>query len=113
MENRLHLLLMTALKCDIAQLLGLVLELQGTRCLASSISLPHEVARFDPPSPPPSKLEVEEEQAIVPMKRADEDGEEEDDGVYVNKVTSEVRGPRGPEPTRYGDWERGGRCSDF
>jgi hypothetical protein len=25
----------------------------------------------------------------------------------------EVRGPAGPEPTRYGDWEKGGRCSDF
>ena len=25
----------------------------------------------------------------------------------------EVDGPTGPEPTRYGDWERGGRCSDF
>jgi len=22
-------------------------------------------------------------------------------------------GPSGPEPTRYGDWERNGRCSDF
>lgn len=22
-------------------------------------------------------------------------------------------GPRGPEPTRYGDWERKGRVSDF
>jgi len=22
-------------------------------------------------------------------------------------------GPDGPEPTRYGDWERNGRCSDF
>ena len=21
--------------------------------------------------------------------------------------------PKGPEPTRYGDWERAGRCSDF
>lgn len=25
----------------------------------------------------------------------------------------EVGGPRGPEPTRYGDWERKGRCIDF
>jgi len=25
----------------------------------------------------------------------------------------EFGGPQGPEPTRYGDWERGGRCSDF
>lgn len=25
----------------------------------------------------------------------------------------EIGGPQGPEPTRYGDWEKGGRCSDF
>ncbi|MCC6202159.1 MAG: DUF1674 domain-containing protein [Gammaproteobacteria bacterium] len=25
----------------------------------------------------------------------------------------EMNGPRGPEPTRYGDWERNGRCIDF
>lgn len=25
----------------------------------------------------------------------------------------EVNGPKGPEPTRYGDWEKNGRCIDF
>ena len=25
----------------------------------------------------------------------------------------EIGGPAGPEPTRYGDWERNGRCVDF
>ncbi len=25
----------------------------------------------------------------------------------------EIGGPKGPEPTRYGDWERNGRCTDF
>lgn len=25
----------------------------------------------------------------------------------------EIGGPQGPEPTRYGDWERGGIASDF
>jgi hypothetical protein len=25
----------------------------------------------------------------------------------------EIGGPKGPEPTRYGDWEINGRCSDF
>ncbi len=25
----------------------------------------------------------------------------------------ELGGPKGPEPTRYGDWERRGRCIDF
>jgi hypothetical protein len=28
-------------------------------------------------------------------------------------VTPEIGGPKGPDPTRYGDWERNGRCSDF
>ncbi len=27
--------------------------------------------------------------------------------------TDEQGGPEGPEPTRYGDWEVGGRVSDF
>ncbi|MGE3769827.1 MAG: DUF1674 domain-containing protein [Bdellovibrionales bacterium] len=25
----------------------------------------------------------------------------------------EIGGPKGPEPTRFGDWEQKGRCSDF
>ena len=29
------------------------------------------------------------------------------------KKTEEIGGPKGPEPTRYGDWERGGICVDF
>ena len=31
----------------------------------------------------------------------------------VNPHTGERGGPRGPEPTRYGDWERKGRVTDF
>jgi len=31
----------------------------------------------------------------------------------VNPNTGESGGPAGPEPTRYGDWERKGRISDF
>lgn len=31
----------------------------------------------------------------------------------VNPHTGERGGPKGPEPTRYGDWERKGRVSDF
>ncbi|MBV7435351.1 DUF1674 domain-containing protein [Cardiobacteriaceae bacterium TAE3-ERU3] len=30
-----------------------------------------------------------------------------------NQSTKESGGPSGPEPTRYGDWERKGRCIDF
>lgn len=31
----------------------------------------------------------------------------------VNPHTGEQGGPKGPEPTRYGDWERKGRVTDF
>ena len=29
------------------------------------------------------------------------------------KKSKEIGGPKGPEPTRYGDWEKAGRCYDF
>ena len=47
----------------------------------------------------------EEEEAQKP--------DENEYGEFVNPKTGEVNGPRGPEPTRYGDWERKGRCTDF
>ena len=31
----------------------------------------------------------------------------------VKQKPGEIGGPRGPEPTRYGDWESKGRCTDF
>ncbi|XP_010616154.1 succinate dehydrogenase assembly factor 4, mitochondrial [Fukomys damarensis] len=54
------------------------------------------LGRFD--APEGSHLEQE------PLTKFPED---------VNPVTKEKGGPRGPEPTRYGDWERKGRCIDF
>ncbi|NKC13522.1 MAG: DUF1674 domain-containing protein [Gammaproteobacteria bacterium] len=34
-------------------------------------------------------------------------------GADRSQAISEIGGPTGPEPTRYGDWERKGRCIDF
>jgi hypothetical protein len=31
----------------------------------------------------------------------------------AEKKPREIGGPKGPEPTRFGDWERNGRCTDF
>ncbi|GGE70995.1 hypothetical protein GCM10011317_30360 [Niveispirillum cyanobacteriorum] len=31
----------------------------------------------------------------------------------VKQPPGEIGGPAGPEPTRFGDWEFKGRCSDF
>ena len=42
--------------------------------------------------------------------------EENDSNENVSKnktALKETGGPKGLEPTRYGDWEKAGRCSDF
>lgn len=33
--------------------------------------------------------------------------------LELNEQAEEFGGQDGPEPTRYGDWEKGGRCTDF
>ncbi|KAL1314936.1 hypothetical protein AAHE18_16G224800 [Arachis hypogaea] len=43
-----------------------------------------------------------EEQEQEQEQQHDDDDE---DGELVNDETGEVGGPKGPEPTRYGDWE--------
>ena len=39
--------------------------------------------------------------------------EQKETAVPENPLGREHGGPRGLEPTRYGDWERNGRCFDF
>ena len=53
-----------------------------------------------------------DEHAVAPQTTSAEDK------VVVGKAVAaerplETGGPTGPEPTRYGDWERKGRCIDF
>jgi hypothetical protein len=56
-----------------------------------------------PPPAPPADIGGAEPAANLPPK-----------GVAGPKPrVREIGGPKGPEPTRYGDWEVGGRCSDF
>ena len=33
--------------------------------------------------------------------------------VDKKKTPKDIGGRKGPEPTRYGDWEKNGRCIDF
>ncbi len=51
--------------------------------------------------PPAARRALEEAQA----RRAAREAEEE--------RAKELGGPKGAEPTRYGDWERNGRAVDF
>jgi hypothetical protein len=51
------------------------------------------------------------EQEVGEARRAPQAAEEPTAAVVERPA--EVGGPKGPEPTRYGDWERAGRCVDF
>jgi hypothetical protein len=76
----------------------------------SHTSAPPQEASRSTPLPP----EKEEKEKVESRQKEESSGDgEEEKGAYVNKLTGEVGGPRGPEPTRYGDWEKKGRCSDF
>ena len=46
-----------------------------------------------------------------PVKAPKEEAKEDTPHKTINK--KEINGPQGKEPTRYGDWERKGRVSDF
>ena len=39
--------------------------------------------------------------------------QQEVDSDNTSRSSKETGGPKGLEPTRYGDWERKGRCIDF
>jgi hypothetical protein len=53
-------------------------------------------------SQPDPEAERDESPAMPPAPVRDADG-----------TPPEVGGRDGPEPTRYGDWEKNGRCIDF
>lgn len=59
------------------------------------------------------EVKIENQSQLDSDDVKEDDGDTDDDNIHVNESTGEIGGPRGPEPTRYGDWERNGRCSDF
>lgn len=46
-------------------------------------------------------------------KRALEEAKLRKDGAEAAALSEELGGRKGPEPTRYGDWEKKGIASDF
>lgn len=101
--------------------------------LAGGMIFPHRSPRFHPhrwyitstnaspsssssPPPAPSSREellqeldrINEEIEQLRAEGGGEAGEE-----YKNPKTGEVGGPRGPEPTRYGDYAFAGKVTDF
>ena len=58
--------------------------------------------------------EIELQSADAELKIDDDLNVQQADLIVPQMLPiGEVNGPKGPEPTRYGDWERKGRCVDF
>ena len=55
----------------------------------------------DTPDTTPPAGQTAQDDALPPLAKIPE------------QMPGEIGGPKGPEPTRFGDWEFKGRCSDF
>ncbi len=64
------------------------------------------------PMTPPTAAQADSAQA-PPPPLPQPPGKHEAVPPPAMQPAGETGGPKGPEPTRYGDWEKGGRCFDF
>lgn len=69
----------------------------------------------DPSRPANSVTEAERKPLTPAAKRALAEVEARRQAAEANAkpAAKEFQGPKGPEPTRYGDWENKGIASDF
>jgi hypothetical protein len=71
-----------------------------------------EFEMTDDPSPP----SVPERKPLTPAAEralAEAEARRKAAAAATTPHPKEFQGPKGPEPTRYGDWERKGIASDF
>jgi hypothetical protein len=69
----------------------------------------------DAPSPPAATSVPERRQLTPAAQRAlaEAEARRQAAGANARSAAKELQGPKGPEPTRYGDWENKGIASDF
>lgn len=74
-----------------------------------------DVMSDDPASAAPSSAEPPRKALSPAAQRALAEAEERrrQAADHATQRPRELQGPKGPEPTRYGDWERKGIVSDF
>jgi hypothetical protein len=68
------------------------------------------------PFPPSPAAPVPERKPLTPAARralAEAEARRQAGEAHARPAAPEFQGPKGPEPTRYGDWENKGLASDF
>ena len=72
-----------------------------------------ETAMTDSPSPPAATAERKKLTPAAERALAEAEARRKAAAASATPQPKEFQGPKGPEPTRYGDWERKGIASDF
>jgi hypothetical protein len=70
----------------------------------------------DRPPLPAVAASVPERKPLTPAAQralAEAEARRQAAGASAQPAAKELQGPKGPEPTRYGDWENKGIASDF
>ena len=70
----------------------------------------------DNPSRPATAASAPERKPLSPAAKralAEADARRQAAAADAKPLPKEIQGPKGPEPTRYGDWENKGITSDF
>jgi len=83
--------------------------------MGRSPELHRKFAMSNDPSPPETAAEPERKPLTSAARRALAEAEARRKAAEANAAPAakEFQGPKGPEPTRYGDWENKGIASDF
>jgi hypothetical protein len=70
----------------------------------------------DVPTSQPTTASVPERKPLTPAAQralAEAEARRRAAAADAHPLAKEIQGPKGPEPTRYGDWENKGIASDF
>jgi hypothetical protein len=67
----------------------------------------------DAPSAPPAPAERKPLPPAAQRALAEAEARRKAAAADPHPMAKELQGPKGPEPTRYGDWENKGIASDF
>ena len=68
------------------------------------------------PAPPAASVSAPERKVLSPAAQralAEAEARRQAAEASAQPMPKEFQGPKGPEPTRYGDWEKKGIASDF
>jgi hypothetical protein len=68
----------------------------------------NDPSQLEPPSTDPKPLTPAAQRAL-----AEADARRKAEAAEAKSPPKEFQGPKGPEPTRYGDWENKGIATDF